>query len=311
MIHLSGGRRPLRARRDSRPTISRWAATAAVFLGFFVMLFALLAAGSPGEAAAGGHLQPTTPSADAGTPTSTPRLGEPKELAICQQQEPNTLFIYGGPSRGARNVLEAIYDGPIDTLSYEFQPVILEKLPNLDDGDAIIQTVQVEEGDRVLDARGGVVQLLRGAWVTDADGRDLVYNGGTITMPQMVVTFTLRADIVWADGQPLTADDSLCSFELSGEFKSPSVRLLCDRTFDYEAADEQTIVWSGVPGYVDSFYFLNFYYPLPRHVWGLADADTLTMAEVARRRPLGWGPFVVEEWAEGDHITLVRNPHYF
>jgi peptide/nickel transport system substrate-binding protein len=28
-------------------------------------------------------------------------------------------------------------------------------------------------------------------------------------------------------------------------------------------------------------------------------------------QPIGSGPFVVTEWAHGDHITLVANPHYF
>ncbi len=280
-------------------------------MAFCVMLYALLAARPGDGVVANGSTPPHATPADGTTPAATPTLGEPKELAVCQAQEPNTLFIYGGPSRGARNVLEAIYDGPIDTLSYEFQPGILEKLPSLDDGDAVVQNVAVREGDKVVDARGEVVQLLRGTWVVDAEGEDVVYSGGDVTMAQMVVTYTLQAGIVWADGQPLTSDDSVFSFELAGEFESPSVRLLWDRTSSYEAADELTVVWTGAPGYLDAFFYLNFYQPLPRHVWGLADAETLTSAEVARRRPLGWGPFAVEEWEEGDHITLVRNPHYF
>jgi peptide/nickel transport system substrate-binding protein len=282
-----------------------------VFTAFCVMLYALLAARPTDGSVADDSSPVDDPTATAATPGATPTPHEPREIAICQAQEPNTLFIYGGPSRGARNVLEAIYDGPIDTLSYQFQPAILEKLPTLADGDAVARDVSVQEGERVVDATGEVVQLLRGAWVVDSDGHDLVYSGAGLTMPQMVVTFTLQAGISWADGQPLTSDDSVFSFELAGEFESPSVRLLWDRTLSYEAVDDLTVVWTGVPGYLDAFFFLNFYQPLPRHVWGLADAETLTRAEVARRRPLGWGPFAVEEWAEGDHITLVRNPHYF
>jgi hypothetical protein len=30
----------------------------------------------------------------------------------------------------ANNVLEAIYDGPIDSTGFSYQPVILEKLPS-------------------------------------------------------------------------------------------------------------------------------------------------------------------------------------
>jgi peptide/nickel transport system substrate-binding protein len=244
-------------------------------------------------------------------PTSTPTPTPPKEFTICQAEEPNTLFIYGGPSRAARNVLEAIYDGPMDARTYQFSPVILEKLPSLADGDAALRTVQVEEGDKVVDVNGLAVDLLPGVTVLDTEGQQVTFEGGVVTMTQMVVSFKLRADVTWADGQPLTADDSRYSFELAGAFDSPTLLLLRDRTYSYDALDERTVVWTGIPGYRDPFYFTNFYHPLPRHVWGGAEADQLLSAEVAHRKPLGWGPFVIEEWVDGERITLVRNPHYF
>ena len=254
-------------------------------------------------------LEPTPTSTP--LPTSTPTPMPPKELTICQAEEPNTLFVYGGPSRAAYNVLEAIYDGPIGTHTYEFQPVILEKLPSLSDGDAALRTVEVEEGAKVLDVNGLAVDLYPGVTVSNAAGQVATFETGAITMTQMVVTFTLRADVTWADGQPLTAHDSRYAFELAGEFESPTLRLLWDRTQSYDAVDERTVVWTGIPGYRDEFYFANFYQPLPQHVWGGSDADQLLNAEVAHRKPLGWGPFVVEEWGAGERITLVRNPHYF
>ena len=262
-------------------------------------------------------LSPTVP------PTSTPTPLPPKEFTVCQAEEPNTLFIYGGPSRAARNVLEAIYDGPIDSRAYQFQPVILEKLPSLDDGDASLQTVQVAEGDRAVDINGLAVDLAPGVVVFDADGAQAAFEGGVVTMTQMVVTFTLRADIVWADGQPVTADDSRYSFELAQEFDNLPLRLqlLLDLTRGYDVVDERTVVWTSVPGYRDAFrflgfyfqnfYFQNFYHPLPRHVWRATSADRLLGAEVAHLKPLGWGPFVIENWVAGEYITLVRNPHYF
>jgi len=208
-------------------------------------------------------------------------------------------------------VLAGIYDGPIDARTYQFQPVILEKLPSLADGDAVLRTVHVQEGEKVMDVNGLVVDLLPGVTVFDTDDQEVTFEGGVVTMTQMVVTFALRADVTWADGQPLTADDSRYSYELAGEFESPTLRMLWDRTRSYDAVDERTIIWTGVPGYRDTFYFLNFYHPLPRHTWGGISIDQLLNAEVAHLKPLGWGPFVVEEWVEGERITLVRNPHYF
>jgi peptide/nickel transport system substrate-binding protein len=246
------------------------------------------------------------------TPTATATPLPPKELTICQAFEPNTLFIYGRPSRAARNVLAGIYDGPIDTRKYQFQPVILEKIPSLADGDAVQRTVQVRDGDKVVDVNGQLVDLLPGVTVISAAGQEATFEEGeVITTTQMVVTFRLRAGVTWADGQPLTADDSRYSFELADEFESPVQQLRKDLTHSYEVVDERTVVWTGVPGYRDPFYFLNFYHPLPRHVWGQAAAEQLLNTEIAQRKPLGWGPFVIEEWVAGDHITLVRNPRYF
>lgn len=244
------------------------------------------------------------------TSTSTPTL--PKELTVCQAEEPNTLFIYGGPSRAAHNVLEAIYDGAIDSRTYRFQPVILKKLPSLDNGDVVVQTVQVKEGDIVVDASGEVLQLGPSVTMLNTRGGEVTFEDrGVITTTQLVVTFTLRSDVTWADGQPLTAHDSRYSYALAAELDDPALQRRYRRTQSYQVTDKQTIVWTGVPGYRDTFYLFNFYHPLPRHVLRGTSLEQLLDTEVARRRPLSWGPFAIEEWVEGDHITLVRNPNYF
>jgi peptide/nickel transport system substrate-binding protein len=242
-------------------------------------------------------------------PTATPV--PPKVLTVCQGEEPNTLFIYGGPSRAARNVLDAVYDGPIDRPGYHFQPVILEKLPLPDAGDVALRTIEVREGDRVLGANGEVIELLPGVTLVGAGGQEIVFEGGVISVTQMMVTFTLRPDISWADGQPLTAADSVYSYELARELEDPALQRRVDHTASYEALDERTVVWTGVPGYQDTNYLLNLYHPLPQHVLGGTTLDQLLQTDVVQRKPVGWGPFVVEEWAAGDHITLVRNAHYF
>ncbi|MBS3783216.1 MAG: hypothetical protein KGY78_02100, partial [Anaerolineae bacterium] len=252
---------------------------------------------------------PTSSPVPTNTPTATPV--PPKELIVCQAEEPNTLFIYGGPSRAARNVLDAIYDGPIETPGYAFEGVILERLPSLEHDDAALRTVEVGEGERVLNVDGEVVELLPDVEVRNGDGVETVFGGDLITMTQMVVTFTLRADVKWADGEPLTSVDSRFSFELAGQLDDAALQRRLDRTANYEVEDDRTVVWTGVPGYRDTYYLLNFYHPLPEHVLGSKQIDTLLETDVVQHRPLGWGPFVVERWVEGDHITLVRNPHYF
>jgi peptide/nickel transport system substrate-binding protein len=83
------------------------------------------------------------------------------------------------------------------------------------------------------------------------------------------------------------------------------------RTQAYQALDEVTVEWRGVPGYRFAGYVASFFFPLPRHAWGALSPQDLLSAEQAVRKPLGWGPYVVDEWTSGDHISLSRNPIYF
>jgi peptide/nickel transport system substrate-binding protein len=297
-------------------------------LGRYVVVAVLILLIGLGTACAADPVTPdltVTPDPPTGTPTAvsspsptplptatpTPTPLPPKELTICQGREPSTLFIYGRPSPAARNVLNAVYDGPVETREYAFQGVILEQVPTIEGGDAALRTVQAGEGDRVLSTAGGVVELQPGVAVVSADGEETTFDGGTITMTQMVVTFTLRADVTWADGEPLTAEDSRFSYELAGQLDDAALHRQLDRTASYRVEDPRTIVWTGVPGFRDTYYLLNFYHPLPQHALQDVAVEDLLRTDGDRHTPLGWGPFVIEAWEDGDHIALVPNPHYF
>ncbi len=55
----------------------------------------------------------------------------------------------------------------------------------------------------------------------------------------------------------------------------------------------------------------NFWTPAPKHVWGQFTAAELPQIDVAARSPMGWGPYMMNEWIAGDHMTLTKNPYYF
>jgi peptide/nickel transport system substrate-binding protein len=248
------------------------------------------------------------------TPSPTP---EPKVLTVCMRDEPDTLYLYGTNSVAAHHIWQAIYDGPLDSRTYTHQPVILAGLPDLADGvgsvgpHAAVETITVGAGERVLGANGQVVSLSPGVAVEDADGQRVAFDGTPVQMRRMVVTFTLQSGLAWSDGTPLAADDSVFSFELAADPATPTDKHVVERTAKYRAVDAQTVVWSGIPGYLDHFYYLNFWHPLPRHAWGHLSAAELLSADVSTRQPLGWGPFEIHEWVPGDHLAVARNPTYF
>src|SRR5215216_1011317 len=96
------------------------------------------------------------------TLTTTPA---PRVLKICLGEEPNTLYPYGNLNSSARSVLSAVYDGPMDVVNYGYEPIILEKIPSLEDGDAQVSPVTVNAGDQVVDSNGNFVMLAAGTTV--------------------------------------------------------------------------------------------------------------------------------------------------
>ena len=250
------------------------------------------------------------------SPTSTPLPPLPKVLTVCLDGEPDTLYLYGGSRLAAtRHVMEALYDGPIDYVNYVYQPVILEKIPSIAKGDAFIRKVLVREGRQVVDAAGEVVELAEGTLVHPAgcyvEDCAVEFDGKPLWMDNMEVLFALREDVTWSDGEPVTAADSVFALQVASDPATPGSRYLIERTARYRSMDQWRVRWVGLPGFIDPTYFLNFFSPLPRHQLERRAPGDLLRATETRRYPLGWGPFVVEEWVPGDHITLSPNPTYF
>jgi len=256
------------------------------------------------------------------TPPNTPTAAAPtgadeaETLHVCLIGEPDTLYLYGASQLPAtRHVMEAIYDGPIDHRNYDHQPVILEKLPSLQDGDAVARTTFVRRGDVVVDAEGDVVELEDGVRVRPSgcytSGCEVVFEGGMVRMEHLEATFALREDVTWSDGEPLTAEDSEYGFDVASDPATPGYRYVVERTAAYEAIGDFRTKWRGLPGFRDEAYRVRFFPPLPRHQLADIPARQLPVNDEARRAPLGWGPFVMDAWVPGDRIELSPNPHYF
>ena len=253
-------------------------------------------------------------------PTSTATPLPSRTLTICLGAEPNTLYPFGGPNGAARSVLEAIYDGPMDVLGYQHQAVILRKIPSIASGDSLIESVTVEEGTLIVDADGNLAYLdsesdtemrVRPSGCR-SDDCAIVYDGtGSLEMDQMIVNFSLLEGLVWSDGEPLTSADSIYAYNLAADNDTPGSKYLIDRTQTYEATDEISLQWWGIPGFIDPTFYTNFWMPLPKHAWEGFDAAELPQIDIVSRTPVGWGPYVLQEWAVGDHLTLTKNIRYF
>ena len=257
---------------------------------------------------------PTEVVPPAPTPTETPIPS--RTLTICLGEEPNTLYPLGGPNSAARSVLQAIYDGPIDVVDYNYLPVILQRVPSIATGDALLEETPVQVGDLIVDADGNLSFLATGLRVRPAgcysDDCAVTYDGvSPLVMDQLIVNFSILEDLVWSDGEPLTTADSVFAYNLAQDDSTPGSKFIFDYTQTYEATDETHIQWWGIPGFIDPTYYTNFWAPLPQHAWGEYAVAELPGIDIASRSPIGWGPYVVEEWVAGDHLTLTKNIRYF
>ena len=95
------------------------------------------------------------PSPTPGPPTLTPTASPsptptPIELIVCQTGEPLSLYLYGDDTRARSAIMQALFDGPIDTVGYVDQPVILAALPSVEAGTAGVLEVDVSPGQSVV-----------------------------------------------------------------------------------------------------------------------------------------------------------------
>jgi len=246
------------------------------------------------------------------TPTST--LKPPKALSICSQ-EPASLFLYGDTTSASRSVLQAIYDGPIDLYNFKPQAVILNEIPSLENGGVSLQIVDVAPGGLIVDAEGQWVSLNEGVIYKPAGCNDsscaLTFEGvAPVQMDAMVVVFNLLPDVKWSDGNAMVAEDSVFSFWVFEHLYRSTYPDILKFTKSYTALDEQTVEWVGIPGYMGSI-ASKFFSPLPGHLWGEIGIENLFSSEISSKKPIGWGPYIIDEWVAGDHITLNRNPNYY
>jgi peptide/nickel transport system substrate-binding protein len=138
-------------------------------------------------------------------------------------------------------------------------------------------------------------------------------NGGVIVDEDawtMDVTWKLRDDVYWADGEQLTADDVIFTWNA---ITDPEMGIWVDGvdyTDSVEKVDDFTFVVhynSVFPGYQTQFGGENFAI-YPEH---FCDASQGFTAWDCNREPLSDGPYILDEWVTGDHLTFVKNSNFY
>ncbi|HEY0383325.1 MAG TPA: peptide ABC transporter substrate-binding protein, partial [Candidatus Elarobacter sp.] len=140
-----------------------------------------------------------------------------------------------------------------------------------------------------------------------------VANGG-ISSDGGTITYHLRKGVLWQDGAPFSAADVVFSWRtVMNPDNNIQTRTGYDDVRAIDAPDAQTLVVHLKRAYapfVNSFFTMSStpYTVLPKHL--LEKYHDINQIPYSSK-PVGTGPFIVQEWHRGDTLRMVANPHYW
>jgi peptide/nickel transport system substrate-binding protein len=134
------------------------------------------------------------------------------------------------------------------------------------------------------------------SWTSNADGTEWVLE--------------LREDVEFHDGTKFDAEAVRFSFMriIDPGTRSPAAAPLLDDNLEaVEVVDDYTV------RFIMKRPFSGFLDALTQSYGGLTVVSPAAVAQYGEdfgQNPVGTGPFMMEEWEPGSHITVVRNPNY-
>jgi ABC-type transport system substrate-binding protein len=164
-----------------------------------------------------------------------------------------------------------------------------------------------------IDDQGQYDPRLAESWTVNDDGT--------------VYTFTLRDGVKWSDGEPLTAEDVVFSYNLyanpaSGSAQSGRFADVVGQA-DVKAGTAATV--SGFAAVDDATFTMTLTAPnsaklidlaepqlpiVPEHVYASEPVAGLAESAVWREPAVGIGPYVFSSWVSDDEVEFVPNPQY-
>ncbi|HEX6558376.1 MAG TPA: ABC transporter substrate-binding protein, partial [Longimicrobiales bacterium] len=129
-------------------------------------------------------------------------------------------------------------------------------------------------------------------------------------MTDTAVTFKLRRDVKWHDGQPVTAEDVKFTFDMA---KDPASASLIGSAYlpnvkSAEVVDSYTVHFTFVRPHAQALE--DFWWaPAPRHLLQNVSAQDMRNAPF-NRQPVGSGPFKFAQWQASQRMVIERNANF-
>lgn len=125
------------------------------------------------------------------------------------------------------------------------------------------------------------------------------------------VTYRLKEGILWSDGEPFTAHD--VEFTVNWALNPDNAAVLFN-TYDtvdtMEVVDDYTVTINfkaSNPTWADMMTGMGTAPVVPKHILDGADQS---VTDAFRAKPIGTGPYVVEDFSANDQVTYVVNENY-
>lgn len=146
-----------------------------------------------------------------------------------------------------------------------------------------------------LDASKQIIPDLATEWEVSEDGK--------------TVTFHLRDDAKWHDGEKVTSEDVKYTFDTIKQNENYYMSSRLEIVNSIETPDDYTVVFNMNESDVSFIADLGWYgtFILPKHVF---DNGQSWEENPASKEPIGSGPFKFKEFNQGESIILVANPDY-
>lgn len=204
--------------------------------------------------------------------------------------EPSNVLPFSPDGRAADPIIQAMFPAPALSLNYAYTTTgVLERLPSQANGDLEIRAL-----NGFLDNTGQFT-------VTETSQ--------PTTTQQLAITFRWNRNLQWADGQPLTAADSVFAYELAQQVpSSQEAQALADSIESYEQLDMYTTRAILKPGQIASNFVQAAWPPLPKH--RLQDGSPKDALAQFQQQPLGYGPYTFASQERGKRLVLARNPYW-
>lgn len=119
-------------------------------------------------------------------------------------------------------------------------------------------------------------------------------------------TCKLKEGLKWSDGEPLTADDVVFTYEAQNE--NSAALYVNDQPITVEKVDDLTVTFKLPAPSASTFELLSAeIFMLPKHYFepkGTFDVNIL------QESPVGCGPYVLDEYMTGQYLKFTKNPYY-